>query len=120
MRALLFILFISVIYCSNGQNPIGQSYFELDNHNSGKKTEFNYTYKVSLLNNGTWFYDVLRNNKLFIHQTSIPGLSGNKGFRTKSDAKKVVQLVIEKLIKGEIPPTVTNDELNELNIYINN
>ena len=50
-----------------------------------------------------------------IHQTSAPGLPGNEGFKTKTDAEKVAQLVIDKIEKGEMPPTISIDEIKKLN-----
>jgi len=57
---------------------------------------------------------------MLIHQASIPGIPGNDGFKAKSDAKKVALLVIEKLKKGEMPPTVTLDEMKKLNVFLTN
>lgn len=51
-----------------------------------------------------------------VHQASIPGMSGNKGFATKKDATKVAELVIEKMQKGIMPPTVTKEELQKLKL----
>ena len=38
------------------------------------------------------------------------------GFKTKDAAEKVAQLVITKIRKGEMPPTVTTEELKALNV----
>jgi hypothetical protein len=54
--------------------------------------------------------------RLLIHQPSIPGLRGNEGFKTKANAENVAKLVIEKLKKGEMPPTVTIDEMKKLKV----
>jgi len=51
-----------------------------------------------------------------IHQTSAPALSGNEGFKTKKDAAKVALLVIEKVKKGEMPPTISIDEMKKLKV----
>jgi hypothetical protein len=51
-----------------------------------------------------------------IHQLSIPAMPGNDGFKTKADATKVAQLVIDKIKKGEMPPTVSIEELKKLNV----
>jgi hypothetical protein len=40
------------------------------------------------------------------------------GFKSKSDAKKVALLVMDKINKGIMPPTVTRDELKNLGIAI--
>ena len=60
--------------------------------------------------------NVYADGKLLIHQTSIPALPGNEGFKTKQDAEKVVLLVIDKIKRGEMPPTVTIEELKKLKV----
>lgn len=75
------------------------------------------TYKIINSANKTYGYDILADNKLLIHQPSIPGATGNNGFKTSASAEKVAQLVISKIKKGEMPPTVTNDDLKKLNAH---
>jgi Domain of unknown function (DUF4907) len=74
------------------------------------------TYNIIEVENHTYGYDVFADGKLSIHQNSIPAVQGNKGFETKADAEKVAQLVISKIRKGEMPPTVTIDELKKLKV----
>ena len=74
------------------------------------------TYKIIDAPDHTYGYDVFADGKLLIHQTSIPALPGNEGCKTKADASKVAQLVISKIKKGEMPPTVTIEELKKLNV----
>lgn len=66
--------------------------------------------------NNTYSYDVFMNDKLFIHQPSIPALPGNNGFKTKQEATKVAELVINKIRKGEMPPTITIADLRKLKV----
>jgi hypothetical protein len=65
------------------------------------------TYKIIPAPNHTFCYDVYVEGRLMIHQTSIPALPGAEGFKAKADAEKVARLVLEKIRKNEIPPTVT-------------
>jgi len=118
MKLIFFFLFLSVYVFTNGQNPKEQTNSERKNPVEGKQTAKNYTYKVLPSINGTWGYTILKEKKIFIHQASIPGLPGNEGFKSKSDAGKVARLVIKKLKKGEMPPTVSKDELTNLNILL--
>ncbi len=53
-------------------------------------------------------------DRLFIHQQSVPGLPGNEGFKTKEAASKVATLVVSKIQKGEMPPSITLDEMKKL------
>jgi len=66
--------------------------------------------------NKTWGYNIYMEKRLYIHQPSIPGLPGNDGFKTKTSAEKVAKLVIGKVQKGEMPPTVTVEELKKLKV----
>ena len=71
-------------------------------------------YKIIPTINHTWGYDIYRDGKKIIHQPNIPGMPGNEGFRKKSLARKTAHMVINKIEHGEIPPTVTPEELKEL------
>ena len=66
--------------------------------------------------NNTYGYDILLDGKMMIHQPSIPAMPGNEGFKTKADAKKTAELVISKIRKGEMPPTVSVEELKKLKV----
>lgn len=72
------------------------------------------TSKIIPAYNNTWGYDILVESKLMIHQPAIPGMPGNEGFKTKEAAQKVADLVVNKIEKGEMPPSVTIDELKKL------
>ena len=73
-------------------------------------------YKVIDAARHTYCYDVFADGRIMIHQTSVPALPGNEGFKTKEDATKVALLVIEKIKKGEMPPTISIDEMKQLNV----
>jgi hypothetical protein len=114
-RILLLIFFTTItyvkeiypeIYCGN--------YINTNAKQMQKDAE--YSYKVIGSVNGTWGYDIFKNQKLFIHQINKPSVTGNEGFKTKSDAEKVALLVIDKLKNGEMPPSVTKEELNKLKV----
>ena len=64
----------------------------------------------------TFGYDILLYGRPFIHQPSIPGLPGNEGFTTRERARKVAELVLEKIRRNEMPPSVTPEELNRLGV----
>ena len=74
------------------------------------------TYKIIDALKQTYGYDVFADGRLMIHQTSAPALPGSQGFKTKEDAAKVALVVIEKVKKGEMPPTVSIDEMKTLNV----
>ena len=64
--------------------------------------------------NNTWGYDILVDKRISIHQTTPPGMPGNEGFKTKAGAESVAKLVISKMQKGEMPPSITVDEMKKL------
>ena len=76
-----------------------------------------FTYKITTLANGTFGYDIFSGSVKLIHQNTKPGLPGSEGFRRKEDAEKVAKLVIEKLNKNIIPPSVTTREMDSLKIH---
>jgi len=62
----------------------------------------------------TFGYDISKNGQMLIHQPYIPAIAGNKGFKTKSDAAKVAKFVVDKINRGEMPPSVSIEELKHL------
>jgi hypothetical protein len=64
----------------------------------------------------TFGYDILLKGKPLVHQPNIPGLPGNKGFTTRERAKKVAEFVVKKIRKNEMPPTVTIEDLNKMDV----
>ena len=74
------------------------------------------TYQIIDAPDHTYGYDVFGDGALMIHQTSIPELAGNEGFKTKQDAGKIALLVIEKIRKGQMPPTISVDEMKTLGV----
>ena len=97
----------------------GQSkskHFKSFNNNDTSHTRFNYVIIDAL--HDTYGYDIYRDNHKLIHQPSIPGLPGNDGFKTKADAIKVAKLVCDKLKKGEMPPSISIEEMTQLNVRI--
>ena len=69
-----------------------------------------YTYRITTRND-SYGYDIFRKGKLLIRQPIVPGEPGNKGFVTPTAARIAAELVIKKLQHGEMPPTVSREEL---------
>jgi hypothetical protein len=72
------------------------------------------TYRIIPAPNKTWCYDILMEGRLFIHQPNAPGLPGNEGFKTKKAAQRVAELVVSKMKRGEMPPSITIEEMKKL------
>src|SRR5450432_45773 len=73
---------------------------------SGKRCGGDTTYHIISSVGNSFGYEIQIQDKVFIRQQSIPGTSGNKGFDNKEDAAKVAALVIIKMRRGIIPPTI--------------
>ena len=65
-----------------------------------------------------WGYDILKDDKIFIHQQFIPAIEGYKGFKNKDEAEKVGEITIERIKKGKGGglPQITLEELDSLHI----
>lgn len=74
------------------------------------------THKIIDNGNGSFGYDIYSNGKLLVRQPTIPAVSGNAGFKTKADAERTAVFVEGKIRKGEMPPTVTVEELKKLKV----
>ena len=72
------------------------------------------SYKITPAAEQTFGYDILADGKLMIHQPTIPGMPGNKGFKSEAAAQKIAALVIGKIKNGEMPPTVSVEEVKEV------
>ncbi|MBO4244573.1 MAG: DUF4907 domain-containing protein [Bacteroidales bacterium] len=63
-----------------------------------------------------WGYAIFADEKKLIMQKQIPVVEGNHVFESQEDAYNCAHLVIKKLLSGEMPPSVTRQELKDLNI----
>lgn len=61
-------------------------------------------------------YKIFVDGNLYVEQPTIPAVSGNKGFASKSDAQKTADFAIEKIKQGIIPPTISVEELKNLGV----
>lgn len=81
----------------------------------------NYTTHIFLVDSANpksgFGYNVLVDNKIFVHQPSIPSIPGNKTFDTKEKAERVANLVAMKLKNNIMPPSVSKNELDSLQIF---
>ena len=112
----LFFFLIAIGFYSNGQNINASTNIENTDFKVHNSSEVSFRFKTIKSVNSTWGYDIYKGEKIFIHQASVPGLPGNEGFKTKTDAEKVAMLVLEKLKKGEMLPSVSKDELRRLKV----
>lgn len=64
--------------------------------------------------NQTWGFQIQVNQKPFIKQLSIPAVQGNQGFKDTTAAGKVARLMIRKMKQGDMPPTITIQEMKKI------
>jgi hypothetical protein len=76
------------------------------------------TIKIIPSVNNTFGYDILLYGRPLVHQPNIPGLPGNEGFTTKERAQTVAEFVVKKIRNNEMPPTVTIEDLDKMNVLI--
>jgi len=108
---ILSIFFFCIFIANAQEQSIPTSFPEASQFSDSK-----FTYKIIDGINKTFGYDIYVDGKLIIHQPSIPAMQGNEGFKIKPDAEKVAELVIVKIKKGEMPPTVSSEELKKLEV----
>lgn len=73
-----------------------------------------FTSQIVKLANHTYGYIINRNGVVFIKQYAVPGKPGKKGFVLEADARMVSELVITKLVKGQFPPFVSEEEIDSV------
>ena len=96
--------------------PVFLTVFSFSAQNPASKVKpAKLTYKIIRSAMSTYGYDILSDGKPMIHQPSIPGMAGNKGFIKKETAEKVAKFAILKIEKGEMPPTIRLEELKKMN-----
>ncbi len=64
-----------------------------------------------------WGYNILVDNKVFIHQEYIPAIMGKKKFASKGDAMRTAAIAIKKLKQGK-QPAITQSDLAALKIAL--
>ncbi len=76
-------------------------------------------FEIKIFTEGYGFgYDIYLNNEKYIHQPNIPAVNGLHTFTTEEDARKVAELMVQKLQNGMTHPTISQEELKELQIEI--
>lgn len=63
-----------------------------------------------------WGYDILVEDKVFIHQPMIPKMPGTAGFATEQQARQVAEIVIGNIKLGQ-RPTITREQLQRVGIF---
>lgn len=98
--SLIILCFGNIIYAQDSKTP----------------TNSKITFKTFKSQDNSYGYDIYVNNVKTIHQPTIPGIQGLHGFINKVDAEKVAKLAIQKIKDGLMPPTITDEEIQKLNV----
>ena len=109
MKNFLFLITLvtAIISCGGNSGTIN------------KEVKKEYTARVFEIDLNKYGYEISKNNNILIRQTVIPGMHGNHNFSRKQDAKKVADLVINKLDNGISPPSITGEEIDSLDLQLN-
>ena len=97
MKHLLLILFIAAMVCIACIQ---------------QQSKQNLSYNLFQITKG-WGYDILIDNKIFIHQVNIPSIQNEMTFENSEQAKKAALQVIKKIAHHE-NPALTRSEIQIL------
>lgn len=103
-KYLLYILLICCLACSEKKAD----------KSSSKKSAFKL--EVFQADHHSYGFEIRKGQKLVSRQESIPLAGRKEGFRSPKDARKVGELMIRKLEQGALSPTVSQRELDSLQI----
>ncbi len=59
-------------------------------------------------------YNILMYDAIYVHQPHIPAINGNRGFKTKEQARKAAEFVVYKIRNNIMPPSMSPKELDSL------
>ncbi len=112
MKSIIVILFFGfgmliLLGCNNNKTEVPPLV-------TGSKDSINISAAAFKINEG-WGYSIFLNGKLYIKQTIIPVIEGNKSFDSEADATKCAALVVAKL-KAHQKPTLVIEDLKSLGV----
>ena len=118
MKKIFLLFLMSLIYNSifcqeNSKKEVEKENLVLKLNDTNCKNNKDLTIKTFRIKKG-WGFDILLNNKNYIHQSNIPAINGEKPFKTKKEALKIAELMKSKICNNIIPPTITIQEINSL------
>jgi hypothetical protein len=122
IKPLLIFSLIFLFSCSNSAEydttSIENNTSKSENSEQTKASNFSIqVYPIDSLNLKAGFgYNILLDGALFIHQNTIPSIPGNTSFSSKENAEKVANLVLGKLKNNIMPPSVSSNELDSLQV----
>jgi len=116
IKTLFLSLAIFAIACGQpNKNPTSSADSAVASNDSIRSEVFQVKDSLGNLVN-EWGYDIFMHDKLYVHQPSIPAVAGNHGFSSEEEAKKVAGFVVSKIRNHVMPPTVSVEDLDSLNV----
>ena len=119
------ILLLTIVSCQSknetiGSDLSGQPASEPVQDTSGRqdKSGSGITFKIIPGESGApgFGYDIYLEGKLYVHQPTIPAVSGNRTFTSEQKAIRAAQLVVYKIEHNILPPTIEIRELDSLHL----
>ena len=117
--SLLFISIFSILSCNNSDRET-KIMEENNKHNGNLIPEPQpAVYEIKTFPEGYGYgFDIYVNNEKYIHQPNITAVNGLHTFVSEREAKKVAELMVKKMQEGMTHPTISQEELKELQIEI--
>jgi len=118
--SLVVLFFVFNIYIKqNRVTPTLNEYIDSDGDGTGSYEAVEFTFEIIPAPNNTYGYSIIMGGRTLIHQPNAPALPGVEGFKTREDAQKVAEFVIEKIRRHDFPPSVSVRELDSLGVFHN-
>lgn len=114
MKPLIIIL---LFFCA--QHSFNEYSNQLNLSTDKEKTKLGnekIIYTISMNQDGTYGYEIIINGITIIKQSVIPAIQGLHPFKFQNEAEKVAGLMVKKLKAGDMPPSITIDEIDSLKI----
>jgi hypothetical protein len=113
----LIVIFVSVHAQVLPKLPSKKEQAKIKAANIKKATATQLQYFIIKADSCTYGYSIYANGNLYIQQTTIPAIAGTKGFTDTTSAATIAKLAIQKIKQGEMPPTITVEDLKKAKIY---
>lgn len=113
LKVSLFLLFYFGIMLSVSAQKAKQEIHKKEDYGILYKYNDSLQYETYPLPEG-WGYRLYIRYKLLVNQPNIPAVSGNASFKKETDARKIAKLASSKVANGQIPPTLTVEEVEKL------
>jgi len=105
---LIFVLQLLLFQTGKGERFTGKDSLPVTVKQVGSDS---LRYQITGNSRTGYGYDIYKRGNLLIHQSTIPCITGKKGFVTSKDAATIASLVLQKIRNGIMPPTLTVHDL---------